>query len=62
MDTLEQQETEAESAVIRNAYIGTWPGQKLTSENPSGLNVTLDFETGGTASISYKKMEDINGN
>lgn len=50
---------QAENAFIRDAYLGRWPNPGLRRESPFGLNVTVDFASYGTASLTYTDTEQI---
>lgn len=50
---------QAENAFIRDAYIGRWPNPGFRRESPFGLNVTVDFENYGTASVTYTDAAQI---
>lgn len=49
----------AENAFIRDAYLGIWPNPGLRRESPFGLNVIVDFENYGTASVTYTDPAQI---
>lgn len=52
----------AENAVINDAYFGRWPndaGLKQGEEASLGLYVTVEFEAGGEAAVSYTSMDVI---
>jgi len=60
IDSYEKQGLKSEGATVRESFFGRWPTKGL-GKPPIGLNVTVDFNSYGTAGLTYVKMDDITG-